>query len=80
MLVKIISSSEYMKYHVYISILLGVHGVGASFIQHIVILSKYGPINGPQSCGISPDFSQLGLTASSPKYQAIFHAISQDNC
>ena len=34
-------------------------------------------------CGISPDFSQLGLrrpSVSSAKYQAIFRAISQDNC
>ena len=29
-------------YHIHISILLGVHAMVASFIQHIVALSKYG--------------------------------------
>ena len=34
-----------------------------------------------QSCGISSDFSQVGIrVASSTKYQAIFCAISQDYC
>ena len=32
-----------------------------------------------QSCGIFPDFRQIGLWAVN-NYQAIFHVISQDNC